>query len=69
MVARVLVFMIRCYQKAVSPFLPGSCRFWPTCSDYAIEAILTYGAAKGILKASLRVMKCHPYHPGGYDPV
>ncbi len=69
MVAGLLVIMIRCYQKAVSPFLPNSCRFWPTCSDYAIEAIRTYGAVKGTLKASLRVMKCHPFHPGGYDPV
>jgi len=68
-VARLLVIMIRCYQKAISPFLPNSCRFWPTCSDYAIEAIQTYGAVKGTLKASLRVMKCHPFHPGGYDPV
>jgi uncharacterized protein len=69
MVGRLLVIMIRCYQKAISPFLPNSCRFWPTCSDYAIEAILKYGAVKGILKTSLRVMKCHPFHPGGYDPV
>ena len=61
--------MIRFYQKAISPGLPGSCRFWPTCSDYAIEAIQKYGAFRGLLKAGIRVLKCNPFHPGGYDPV
>lgn len=69
MVGRLLVIMVRLYQKAVSPCLPRSCRFLPTCSDYAIEAIQTHGVTKGVLKACLRIMKCHPFHPGGYDPV
>jgi putative membrane protein insertion efficiency factor len=65
----VLVMMIRFYQKVISPGLPRSCRFWPTCSDYAIEAIQKYGAVRGLLKAGIRVLKCNPFHPGGYDPV
>jgi uncharacterized protein len=65
----VLVMTIRFYQKVISPGLPRSCRFWPTCSDYAIEAIQKYGVLKGLLKAGIRVLKCNPFHPGGYDPV
>ncbi len=61
--------MIRFYQKAISPGLPPSCRFWPTCSEYAIEAVQKYGVARGLLKAAVRVLKCNPFHPGGYDPV
>lgn len=66
---KVLVMMIRFYQKAISPGLPPSCRFWPTCSEYAIEAVQKYGVARGLLKATVRVLKCNPFHPGGYDPV
>lgn len=66
---KVLVMMIRFYQKAISPGLPRSCRFWPTCSEYAIEAVQKYGVARGLLKAVIRVLKCNPFHPGGYDPV
>ncbi|HHO75923.1 MAG TPA: membrane protein insertion efficiency factor YidD [Deltaproteobacteria bacterium] len=66
---KLVLSLIRFYQKAISPGFPRSCRFWPTCSDYAIEAINTYGLAKGLLKASFRVIKCNPFHPGGYDPV
>ncbi|HPW68291.1 MAG TPA: membrane protein insertion efficiency factor YidD [Deltaproteobacteria bacterium] len=69
MVRTLLIGLIRCYQKVISPCLPRSCRFWPSCSEYAIQAIETYGMRKGLLKASLRVLKCHPFHPGGYDPV
>jgi uncharacterized protein len=69
MVKSVLVMMIQFYQKVISPGLPRSCRFWPTCSDYAIEAIQKYGAVRGLLKAGIRVLKCNPFHPGGYDPV
>ena len=61
--------MIRFYQKAISPGHPPSCRFWPTCSEYAIEAVQKYGVARGLLKATVRVLKCNPFHPGGYDPV
>ena len=69
MVRKLLIGLIRFYQKVISPGLPRSCRFWPSCSEYAIEAINTYGISKGLLKACVRVMKCHPFHPGGYDPV
>lgn len=69
MVRTLLIGLIRYYQKVISPCLPRSCRFWPSCSEYAIQAIETYGMGKGLLKASLRVLKCHPFHPGGYDPV
>ncbi|MRR13917.1 membrane protein insertion efficiency factor YidD [archaeon] len=69
MVKAFLIGMIRFYQKAVSPSFPRTCRFWPTCSEYAVQAIQTYGISRGVLKACLRIMKCHPFHPGGYDPV
>jgi len=69
MVKKLVLALIRFYQKAISPGLPRTCRFWPTCSEYAVEAINTYGLARGLLKASFRVLKCNPFHPGGYDPV
>ncbi len=69
MVKRILIALIRFYQRAISPSLPTSCRFYPSCSEYAIEAISTYGLPRGIVKATFRVMKCNPLHPGGYDPV
>ncbi|PWT92032.1 MAG: membrane protein insertion efficiency factor YidD [Blastocatellia bacterium] len=65
----VLISFLRFYKLAVSPLLPPSCRFVPTCSEYAIEAIASYGAARGSLLALRRLLKCHPFHPGGYDPV
>ena len=57
------------YQKYVSPLFPPSCRFEPTCSEYAIQAINKYGILKGMRKAIIRILKCNPFHPGGYDPV
>jgi hypothetical protein len=66
---RLLIGLLRAYQYAVSPLLGRSCRFFPTCSDYAIEAIGRYGAIKGSYLAMRRVLRCHPWHPGGYDPV
>ena len=66
---RLLIAIIRGYQVAISPLFPRTCRFYPSCSEYAVEAIRTYGVRKGALKACVRVMKCHPLHPGGYDPV
>jgi len=68
-VKRLLIGLLRAYQYAVSPLLGRSCRFFPTCSDYAIEAIGRYGAIKGSYLAVRRVLRCHPWHPGGYDPV
>jgi len=61
--------MISFYQRAISPFLPPSCRFQPSCSQYAAEAIERFGALRGTGKAFVRLLKCHPFHPGGYDPV
>lgn len=66
---RLLIGLLRAYQYAVSPLLGRSCRFFPTCSDYAVEAIGRYGAIKGSYLSLRRVLRCHPWHPGGYDPV
>lgn len=65
----VIIFLIGIYQKAISPWLPKSCRFYPTCSHYAKEAFFKYGILKGFKLTIKRLFKCHPYHPGGYDPV
>jgi putative membrane protein insertion efficiency factor len=61
--------LIRAYQLLLSPFLGGHCRFAPSCSAYALEAVERYGAARGGAMAVRRVARCHPFHPGGYDPV
>ncbi|MEP0814386.1 MAG: membrane protein insertion efficiency factor YidD [bacterium] len=66
---RLLLFMIRFYQKRISPLTPPSCRYSPTCSAYALEAIEKYGAIRGSWLAVKRLLRCHPWHPGGYDPV
>ncbi|HEY5403693.1 MAG TPA: membrane protein insertion efficiency factor YidD [Pyrinomonadaceae bacterium] len=65
----VLISFLRTYKLAISPLLPPSCRFIPTCSEYAIDAITRYGALRGTRLAIWRVLRCHPFHPGGYDPV
>lgn len=65
----LLLLLLRAYQLAVSPFLGQNCRFYPTCSNYAVEAVREYGAAKGSWLAVKRLCKCHPWHPGGIDPV
>ena len=64
-----LVVLVRAYQLCVSPFLGPCCRFHPTCSEYAIEAIRRHGPLKGTALALFRLLRCHPLHPGGYDPV
>lgn len=61
--------MVRFYQRVVSPILPKSCRFYPTCSEYTYQAIEKYGTAKGIYLGIKRILKCHPFHPGGSDPL
>jgi len=61
--------MIKFYQNFISPLKPASCRFYPTCSQYALESIVKHGSIRGIYLAIKRVLKCHPFHPGGYDPV
>ena len=66
---RVLLFLIRLYQKYLSPGLPRRCRFSPTCSQYAIEAISKYGVFKGGAMAIWRILRCNPFGKGGYDPV
>jgi putative membrane protein insertion efficiency factor len=65
----VLVFLITLYQKLVSPLLPPSCRYTPTCSQYAREALLKHGVFRGLLLAVRRLLRCHPFHAGGFDPV
>lgn len=65
----LLLALLRAYRYALSPMLGRSCRFFPTCSEYAMEAIQKHGAAKGSYLAARRVLRCHPWHPGGYDPV
>lgn len=67
MIARVLVFLIRIYQRAVSPLLGNVCRFEPSCSRYAVACIETHGALRGSLLSAVRLCKCHPFHPGGVD--
>lgn len=65
----ILLGLITFYQKCISPLKPATCRFYPTCSAYAYEAVRKYGAIKGTWLAIKRILKCHPFHPGGYDPV
>ncbi len=65
----VLLNMIRFYKRAISPLLPNACRFTPTCSEYAIEAIEIHGVIKGCLLAAWRILRCNPFCKGGYDPV
>ncbi|MFS0574520.1 membrane protein insertion efficiency factor YidD [Sporosarcina sp. 179-K 3D1 HS] len=66
---KMLILSIKIYQKAISPLTPPSCRFYPTCSHYGIEAIDKHGAFKGGWLAIKRISKCHPFHEGGFDPV
>jgi uncharacterized protein len=63
-----LVAVIRAYQWSISPLIGPACRFEPTCSRYMIEAIRKYGPIRGVAKGLLRLGRCHPWHPGGYDP-
>ncbi len=67
--ALLLTAALRCYQWAIRPLIPGSCRFEPGCSDYAVQAVRTHGAGRGSLLAARRVLRCNPFCDGGYDPV
>ncbi len=69
MLARVLISAIRFYQKGISPLTPASCRFHPSCSQYGLEAVQRYGAARGSWLTLRRLARCHPFCKGGYDPV
>jgi uncharacterized protein len=64
-----LIALIRLYQLLISPGLPASCRFTPSCSQYTLDAVRRYGALKGAWLGVRRLVRCHPWHPGGYDPV
>ena len=66
---RFLILGVRAYQVSLGPLLPASCRYYPSCSAYAIEALERYGAARGTWLSVRRILRCHPFHPGGYDPV
>jgi len=68
-VKHILLALLRLYKLAISPLLPPSCRFVPTCSEYASEAVSRYGALRGSWMGLRRLLRCHPFHPGGYDPV
>ncbi|MBQ7901305.1 MAG: membrane protein insertion efficiency factor YidD [Clostridia bacterium] len=65
----VLIWIITFYRKWISPMIAPRCRFVPTCSQYALEAVTKYGALRGSWLAVKRILKCHPFHPGGYDPL
>jgi putative membrane protein insertion efficiency factor len=65
----ILISLLKFYKAVISPWLPPSCRFVPTCSEYAREAIERHGALRGSMMGVRRLLRCHPFHPGGYDPV
>jgi putative membrane protein insertion efficiency factor len=64
-----ILFLIRAYQLVISPLFPPACRFTPTCSHYSMEAINRHGLGKGLYMTVRRLLRCHPFHKGGYDPV
>ena len=66
--ASILIALVRLYQLTLSPIIGQQCRFQPTCSHYMIGAVRKYGAIRGAWKGTLRICRCHPWHPGGYDP-
>ena len=66
---KILILLIRFYQKFISPMFPAKCRYYPTCSQYTLEAVKEHGAIKGTYLGIKRILKCHPFHEGGYDPV
>ena len=69
MIKKIIILVIKLYKRTISPILPGECRFYPTCSSYAIEAVSKCGAIKGGYLSLKRIFKCNPFNPGGYDPV
>ena len=66
---KIIIFFIKIYRRFISPILPDSCRFYPSCSQYAIDAIKKYGAVKGGMMTTYRILRCNPFNKGGYDPV
>ncbi|MFZ7119742.1 MAG: membrane protein insertion efficiency factor YidD [Eubacteriaceae bacterium] len=69
MINKIILKSIEVYRKYISPLTPGKCRFYPTCSEYCYEAFKRYGVKKGFVLSINRIKKCHPFHPGGYDPL
>lgn len=69
MIKKIFIGLIRIYQKHISPLKPPSCRFYPTCSSYGIEAVEKYGVLRGGFMTLKRISRCHPFNEGGYDPV
>ncbi len=67
--SRIFIFLIRFYQKCISPLFPATCRFQPTCSNYTLQSIKKHGPFKGLFLGIKRISRCHPFHEGGYDPV
>lgn len=65
----ILIFLIKIYKSSISPLFPNTCRFYPTCSTYTMEAIEKYGAFKGGFMGLKRILRCHPFNKGGFDPV
>ncbi|MBM7855827.1 putative membrane protein insertion efficiency factor [Desulfohalotomaculum tongense] len=69
MIKKAVLICLWVYQRIISPLKPRTCRFYPTCSEYSIQAVQKYGVCKGLWLTVKRLLKCHPFHPGGYDPV
>ncbi len=66
---KVLLALLDLYRAAFRPWLPAACRFYPSCGDYARDAVSSHGSFRGLALSALRIARCHPFHPGGYDPV
>lgn len=66
---RILIVVLKGYKILISPLLPSACRFYPTCSEYMLEAVSRHGAVRGVWMGLKRLGRCHPFHAGGYDPV
>ena len=66
---QILIWLVRAYQLTLSPFIGGQCRFYPTCSQYALESLERHGGVTGAALSAKRVLRCHPGNPGGFDPV
>jgi uncharacterized protein len=66
---KTVIAILRAYKRFLSPLLPSACRFHPTCSEYMLDAVAKYGAARGVWLGTRRLLRCHPFHEGGFDPV